>query len=1148
MKKIFFSVLALFATTLVIADPIDLVKAKSIATRFMDEGVSPELVETAVSKKRTLSGNPPLYIFNRGNEKGFVIVSGDDSMPKIIGYTEEGHFDASKLAPALLEMLEGYSNLVIEAQANGAGPRPTKRAVTGRKDIPTMVSARWGQGWPYNMYAPHRTDNGAQALTGCVATAAAQVVHYWAKENPYFTQQTTPTYGYGGAPVTVSFEKGTPLRWELMQSYHNNSLPTDMNEAVATLMYVIGTSTWLTYADGTGTATSGQISNLVGTFGGQFNLKSQCTYKWNYSQADWENLIYSDLKKGWPIVYSGVHPSNGGHAIVLDGYRAADNLFHFNFGWDGGSDGYYTVDDNNGVNGFSQSQGMTHGIHPSRQLLQATIHTDTLCIRMKNNIEIEITNNGTTDYSGIYLLGSRKVENPTSLDKISDKNLETIIKSGETATITLQYNPPILGTSYLYVMDANANILATAEVPSIEQMPALSLENFAIANSIETTNENITVNGGTEKITYNKVYADNTYPVATICNSANATASIPNIQCDIYAYDATQGAFIIKEETSERETYINKGETLDFAFGIENLEYDVLYAAQLHRSYRAGTEILSIENKVDTIVYFKLYPSDITISSTTDHCYSVKGHWNKETFEALTAEHHAYYYDMKEVIGFNSIPKCNNPNTLFYVEASCDFDGKNVIKDNNCSDLQLTAGYDFQPIDDFTAQVATFNPNTTDMLWKYIVLPFDCDVPNGSRARKISKLSGTLVTKSDSVNTELKACIPYLYRTTLPGEDRFMAYHVTVSTKALTENTDTLCGTFINKKIGESQRKLNKANPQIFTTSKGGTLNAFEGYLNYSQDINTKIYSYSAKDEISEDLATSINAAHDFIKTKSNLMTTENLETLQTLLADAEECYTRQPIVTEIEEMIALLSDEIIACKKNAVSDGEPIDMTDLIENPSFENKKTTGWTVNKATGQRSSVVENTSLENLMVGADAAYTYYTYSTTGKGSASISQEINGLSNGYYRVTASIATDEGKSVTMFADDKTATMTDNGLGKRYLVETVVDSVHVTDGTINIGVMGNEGWYKVDNFRLYYLGGNATSIHQTEISQPELNVWSNGGILYITSTTNKDINVCIYTIDGKLIEKTIVNGHKQIAGLPKGIYIVNRQKVVIQ
>ena len=290
MKKIFFSVLALFATTLVIADPIDLVKAKSIATRFMDEGVSPELVETAVSKKRTLSGNPPLYIFNRGNEKGFVIVSGDDSMPKIIGYTEEGHFDASKLAPALLEMLEGYSNLVIEAQANGAGPRPTKRAVTGRKDIPTLVSTRWGQGWPYNMYAPNRTDNGAQALTGCVATAAAQVVNYWAKENPYFTQYNTPTYGYGGAPVTFSVPKGTPIRWELMQSRHNNTLPNDYNEAVGTLMYVIGTSTWLTYGAGTGTATSGQISALVNTFSGQFNLLSKCTYKSGHSQETWEHL------------------------------------------------------------------------------------------------------------------------------------------------------------------------------------------------------------------------------------------------------------------------------------------------------------------------------------------------------------------------------------------------------------------------------------------------------------------------------------------------------------------------------------------------------------------------------------------------------------------------------------------------------------------------------------------------------------------------------------------------------------------------------------------------------------------------------------------------------------------------------------------
>lgn len=1148
MKKLLVSVLTVVMSATMMADPIDLTKAKSIAAAYMDEGVSPELVESAVTKKKTASGNAPLYIFNRGNNKGFVIVSGDDSMPKIIGYTEQGEFDPDKLAPALLEMLSGYSDLVIEAQANGSGPRPQKRAVTGRQDIPTLVAARWGQGWPYNMYAPYRTDNGAQALTGCVATAAAQVVHYWAKENPNFTQQNTPTYGYGGAPVTVSIPAGTPLRWELMQPRHNSSLPEDYNDAVATLMYVIGTSTWLTYADGTGTATSGQISALVNTFSGQFNLSSTCTYKSGHSQEAWENLIYSDLEKGWPIVYSGVHPSNGGHAIVLDGYRAADNLFHFNFGWDGGSDGYYTVDDNNGVNGFSGQQGMTHAIHPRNFLLNAEIKNDLLVTRMKNAIEIEITNNGTIDYKGIYLYGNRKEGGITDLNKATDSDLTTVIPSGESMTITLKYTPPTAGTSYIYVMDSNARVIAQAAIPTDAQVPALKLEHFEASGSIETAQEEVMIDGVNTSITYNKVYGDFTNPTATIANSAEATATTPNIQCDIYAYDATQGTFVLKDDISERETLIGSGEQVNFAFALDNYEKNVLYAAQLHREYRAGSDILTMECGVDTIVYFKLYEGDLTVTPTEDNGCIVKGHWNHDKFQELTADMNVLYYDMTEVTGLNIEPISNNPNTLFYVGENTEYKGYNFIKNNVCADLRLTAGYDFQPLDDFTAESVTFDPQMADMLWKYIVLPFDCTIPTGSRARLLKKFSGSTIVGSEATITQAEACVPFLYRTTQPGSDLLTATNVTISTKALTENTDTLCGTFCSKSIEENQRKLNKETPQSFVYSRGATLNAFEGYLNYAQDISTKIYSYSSKDDASEELAAALNTASTLLEQHSEQLKAADVETLTNLIADAANCYTQQPEQTEIEDYTAQLNALIIDSKCNMVVTDEPLDMTELLENPSFETKRTTGWTVTKTTGQLSKVLENTSTENFMIGADGSYTYYSYSNTGKGSATINQELSGLKNGYYRVSAMLATDEKQSVTMFANDKTATMTDDGLGKRYLKATVIDSVYVSDGTLNIGVNGFEGWYKADNFRLYYLGGDATGIHQMESVKDELKVWSANGCIHISTATGNNTPVNIFTIDGRLIERVIVNGHKQVSGLPKGIYIVNKKKVIVK
>ena len=100
IKKLLFTALSICLSSMLIADPIDYDTAKKLAFSYVSVGNEPTLVKKAIrseAKSRTLSeelkSTSPYYIFSRGENSGFVIVSGDDCLPKILGYTENGNFD-----------------------------------------------------------------------------------------------------------------------------------------------------------------------------------------------------------------------------------------------------------------------------------------------------------------------------------------------------------------------------------------------------------------------------------------------------------------------------------------------------------------------------------------------------------------------------------------------------------------------------------------------------------------------------------------------------------------------------------------------------------------------------------------------------------------------------------------------------------------------------------------------------------------------------------------------------------------------------------------------------------------------------------------------------------------------------------------------
>ena len=337
-KELLLTAIAFVAVSSVSADPIDLAKAKTIASKLAADS-EVELVTSASrseAKLRTLSkeylNTAPYYIFSRGENKGFIIVSGDDCLPEILGYTESGDFVEENMPEQLLGWLKYYAGIIEEAQVNKAKPRSTRISAydakaSSRTDVPVLMTTHWHQSAPYNDLCPFLPGTENRAVTGCVATAGAQIIYYYRKDNPDTLMATTPTYDYG-APVTTVFPEGTPMKWGIMQPSYGSSTPTEMNEAVATLMASVGAATGLTY----GSSTSGQISDLVNTFSKYFNLTGICQYKSGISQSTWENMIYKELEAGRPMVYTGYNETSGGHAVVVDGYQASTNLFHFNFG------------------------------------------------------------------------------------------------------------------------------------------------------------------------------------------------------------------------------------------------------------------------------------------------------------------------------------------------------------------------------------------------------------------------------------------------------------------------------------------------------------------------------------------------------------------------------------------------------------------------------------------------------------------------------------------------------------------------------------------------------------------------------------------------------------------------------------------------
>lgn len=348
MKKALITIYALIFSTIVLqANPIGrniafTVAQKFASTQFAVERAMPELVYTGSQEA--------FYVFNIG-EKGFVIIAGDDAHRPVIGYSEESTFDVNDIPPALAYYLDGVAECMLQLRHAVATPDVAAewasvlehgRLITRHRgrDTGYFCQTQWDQNYPYNYCCPDDPDgSGGHAIVGCLATAMSQLMRFWAYPTQGVGSHCYDHENYG--EICADFGN-TNYDWDNMPNILDNNSSEAEKLATGTLCFHCGVTIDMGYGpDGSGGA-SGPIPGVMHTY---FNYCDQIVQlsRNDYETETWKAMVREQFDMGWPMYYGGCQ-DGGCHAFVCDGYDDKD-MFHFNLGWGGSSDGWYLIDD-----------------------------------------------------------------------------------------------------------------------------------------------------------------------------------------------------------------------------------------------------------------------------------------------------------------------------------------------------------------------------------------------------------------------------------------------------------------------------------------------------------------------------------------------------------------------------------------------------------------------------------------------------------------------------------------------------------------------------------------------------------------------------------------------------------------------------------
>ncbi|HIZ86187.1 MAG TPA: thiol protease/hemagglutinin PrtT [Candidatus Coprenecus stercoravium] len=294
-----------------------------------------------------MSVEDAFYVFDNADGHGFVIVSAEDAVMPVLGYSFENSFpEDGDMAPGLRSWMEDMRKEIMAVRAMGISQSESTAAAWSGPEYGTPVveleTARWGQEEPFCDLCP--VVDGQTAATGCAATALASVMYYF----------RWPEKGTGTIPAYTTLTDKRPVEaltlghtynWDNMLADYSSSYTEEQAGAVAVLMrdcgYMIESDYRARDNGGTGSYMKDIPEPLVKYMG--YDESVRHVTRADYTAQEWLDMMKAELDGGRPVLYAGCTASYAAHAFVLDGYTDND-FFRVNWGWCGESNGYFLLD------------------------------------------------------------------------------------------------------------------------------------------------------------------------------------------------------------------------------------------------------------------------------------------------------------------------------------------------------------------------------------------------------------------------------------------------------------------------------------------------------------------------------------------------------------------------------------------------------------------------------------------------------------------------------------------------------------------------------------------------------------------------------------------------------------------------------------
>ena len=325
MRRILLFAAILMAAIQLSAAPVDVRTAQSKAQNFVQQQlyggrllapITGEMKLAHVEMNSQKLDRAVYYIFNSQN--GYVIVSGDDRAEEILGYGDRP-LDFNTIPCNMKSWLATYKVQIEYLQAHEGMRVETPSMMAPSLRIPSvepLLTALWDQEAPYWNQC---VINGTQCLTGCPATSAAMVFHYW-KYPDYLTPEV-PAYrcelstsSWGGVTyVNVPALPPVNFDWDNMLDRYTSGYNTAQANAVATLMRYVGQAEHMAY--GSASVGSGVDADSVILIANAFKffgydeetvrmVKKTTSYSGGttlYTDAEWAAMIQEELIEERPV-------------------------------------------------------------------------------------------------------------------------------------------------------------------------------------------------------------------------------------------------------------------------------------------------------------------------------------------------------------------------------------------------------------------------------------------------------------------------------------------------------------------------------------------------------------------------------------------------------------------------------------------------------------------------------------------------------------------------------------------------------------------------------------------------------------------------------------------------------------------------------